>query len=563
MTQQLLIKSKTAAWYMTQNANQLLYSAAFDNAVWSATSVTLNDGQTDPNAGTDAYRATATANNATLLQTIALKDGDLNRTFSIYIKRITGTGDISLTADGTTYEVVTITGAWVRYDIQAVASGSIAVGIKLAVSADAVDIAFAQYEDGIEATTYLTNAANRYTVTQIVDVDYPANTVRGCAFLDAFFFVMTPKGEIQQSSLEDASSWAALDFIQSQIDPGKGVYLSKIQNYIVAFKDWSIEFFYNAGNPVGSVLSPVQNAAIQIGCASDGSVQEMSGTIVFMGQTRNGFGRSIFQLNGTQPQKISTGQVEKILDSSNLSTVYSWSAQVGSHLMYGVTLVDREITLVYDFASQAWSFFTYLATNGAAKTVTAVSAAGVVTSAAHGLSDADIIKLSGCGADFNGWYVITDVTTNTFQIEAAGVAFSGSGTCQPYAETYFPIVASVRANGRQYMQDATSGALYEFSQAVYADDVGSIASRIRTPKLGGETNGLKNMSSLELLGDKIDSTAYVRMSNDDYATYSNARPIDLAVNRSRIRRLGKFNRRAFEIIHVGDALFRMEALEIE
>jgi len=53
------------------------------------------------------------------------------------------------------------------------------------------------------------------------------------------------------------------------------------------------------------------------------------------------------------------------------------------------------------------------------------------------------------------------------------------------------------------------------------------------------------------------------MSNDDYATYSNARPIDLAVNRSRIRRLGKFNRRAFEIIHVGDALFRMEALEIE
>jgi len=37
----------------------------------------------------------------------------------------------------------------------------------------------------------------------------------------------------------------------------------------------------------------------------------------------------------------------------------------------------------------------------------------------------------------------------------------------------------------------------------------------------------------------------------------------LSATRSRVRRLGDFNRRSFEILHVKDALFRVEALEIE
>lgn len=562
MTQQLLVKSTTAAWYMTQSTNKVVYSSKFDESEWVRSNCTVTAGQTDPSAGTNAFTLTATAANATIRQVVGLDASVFNRVFSIYLKRKTGTGTISLTIDGTTYTAKTITASWARYDVTTTLASSATIGVKIATSGDEVYIAFAQLEDGTTPTTYVANGENRYTITQIVDADYPINTVRGCAFMDGFFFVMTPKGEIQQSALENAASWAALDFIQSQNDPGKGVFLSKVQNYIVAFKEWAIEFFYNAGNPTGSVLSPVQNATVQVGCASDGSVQDMAGTIVFMGQTKNGFGRSIFSLNGTSPQKISSPQLDKILDSSNLETVYSWSAQVGSHMLYGVTLVDKEKTLVYDFSTQQWSFFTYLTTSGVVKTVTAITAVGVVTSAGHGLVDSQIVKISGCGNDFNGWHVVTAVTTNTFTIQATGTAFNGSGSCQLYVESYFPIVASVRANGRQYMQDATSGALYEFSQAVYIDNVGAIAARVRTPKLTGETNQLKTISEAELIGDKIDSDAVLRYSDDDYRTYSAARPIDLLANRSRIRRLGNYNRRAFEVIHVKNALFRMEALEV-
>jgi hypothetical protein len=419
---QLFLKTKTAGYYMTLNANQALYSQLFSNAAWTKTNVTLTSGQTDPSAGTEAFTLTAGAANATMLQSIVLT-GTLNRTFSIYLKRKTGTGDISITVDGATYSVETTTGSWARFDTTLTASGTVTAGVKIATSGDEVYAAWAQLEDGL-ATTYATNTANRYTVTQITDVDYPSNTTRGCAFLDGRFFVMNPPGEIYQSALENAASWAALEFIGTQIEPDQGVYLAKHNNYLAAFKQYSTEFFYDAANATGSILAPVQNAAFKVGCASDASVKEMAGTVVWMGQTKDGFGRGIFRLNGMAPEKISTPQIDKILNADSLATVYSWSANVGSHLLYGLTLVTTGVTLVYDFTTQLWSFFTYLVSSGVTKTVTAVTAAGVVTSAAHGYSDGDIVLIASTNSDFNGWHVVTDVTTNTFQLQATGTAFT-------------------------------------------------------------------------------------------------------------------------------------------
>lgn len=558
---QLLLKTKTVGYYMVQNANQALYSQLFSNAAWVKTNITLTASQTDPSAGTEAFTLTAGAANATMLQSVALT-GTLNRTFSIYLKRKTGTGNISITVDGTTYSVETTTGSWARFDTTLTASGTVTCGIKISTSGDEVYAAWAQLEDGV-ASTYATNTANRYTVTQITDADYPSNTTRGCAFLDGKFFVMAPNGDIYQSATEDASSWSALEFIGSQIEPDEGVYLAKVDNYIVAFKGWSTEFFYDAANASGSILAPVQNSAFKVGCASDASVKEMAGTVVWMGKTKDGFGRGIFRLKGTSPEKISTGQVDKILNADSLATVYSWSCNVGSHMLYGLTLVTTGVTLVYDFTTDIWSFFTYLTSSGVNKTVTAITTAGVVTSAAHGYSDGDVVLLASTNADFNGWHVATDVLTNSFQVQATGTAFSGSGTATKHTESYFPVIASTAANGKQYMQHATSGALYEFSQSTYIDPIGAIAARIRTPKMDDKTTRYKTMSSVELIGDKVSSTAVVRYSDDDYATYSNFRPVDLSAAKSDIRRCGKFRRRAFEVLHVKNALLRLEAIEIE
>jgi len=141
--------------------------------------------------------------------------------------------------------------------------------------------------------------------------------------------------------------------------------------------------------------------------------------------------------------------------------------------------------------------------------------------------------------------------------------FSGSGTSVKHTETYFPVIASTSANGKQYMQHATSGALYEFSQSVYVDAIGAIAARIRTPKMDDQSTKYKTMASAELIGDKVTSTAVIRYSDDDYATNSVFRPVDLSATRSKIRRLGNFRRRSFEVLHLKNALLRLEAIEVE
>lgn len=559
---QLLLKTTTKGYYMTQSVNQALYSQLLSNAAWVATTVTLTSGQTDPNAGTEAFTLTATGNNATLLQSIVLQAGTLNRAFSIYLKRKTGTGDISITVDGTTYVVKTTTGSWARFDTSLASSGTITPGIKIATSGDEVYAAWAQLQDGA-LSTYSGNTASRYTVTQITDADYPTNTTRGCGFLDGRFFVMTPAGDIYQSDVEDASAWATLSFIGSQIEPDVGVFLAKYNEYIVAFKAYSTEFFWDAENAADSILAPVQNGTFKVGCASDGSVQQMAGTIVWMGQSRDGFGRGIFKLNGTQPEKISSASVDKILNEDNLTEVHSWSANVGGHLLYGLTLINTTTTLVYDFTSQKWSFFTYLASSGVTKTVTAVTALGVLTSAAHGYSDGDILLVAATNGDFNGWHVATAVTTNTVQLQATGTAFAGSGTSVKHTETYFPVVASTAAGGIQYMQHATNGALYSFSADVHVDPIGAIAARVRTPKLDNGVMELKFMGRLDVVGDKISSTALIRSTDDDFATYAAFRPVDLSVEVSQIRRLGSYVRRSFEILHVKDARLRLEALDVD
>jgi len=559
---QLFLKTKTTGYYMVQNANQLLYSQLFSNGVWTLVNGALTSGQTAPNSGTEAFRFTATSANATLLQSVVLTDGTLNRTFSIYIKRITGTGNISITVDGSTYSVESTSGTWARYDTTLAASGTVTAGIKITTSGDAVDIAWAQLEDG-SASTYATNTANRYAVTQITDPDYPVNTTRGCAFLDGRFFVMTQSGDIYQSAIEDASSWGALDFIGAVVEPDEGKYLSRYNEYLFALKEFGAEFYYNADNDSGSILGPVQNAAFKVGCASDESVKEIAGTVIWMGQTRDGFGRGIFRLEGTAPKKISTPQVDKILNSDDLASVYSWAANVGSHMLYGLTLVTSGVTLVLDMSNEQWSFFTYLATSGSPGTITAITADGVATQAAHGYSDGDIIKVSSTNSDFDGWHIAMDVTTNTYQLQDTGTAFSGSGVAQKHTEAYFPIIASTAANGVQYMQHATTGVLYEFAQDVYTDSIGAIACRIRTPKFDSGSAKFKSMKMAELIGDKISSVAGLRHTDDDFVTYSGFRPVDLSIERSWVWRLGRFSRRSFEILHVKNALLRLEALEIE
>ena len=139
-------------------------------------------------------------------------------------------------------------------------------------------------------------------------------------------------------------------------------------------------------------------------------------------------------------------------------------------MFYGLTLVNSGVSLCYDFSTQHWSFLTYLVPSGVTKTITAITAAGVVTSAAHGYSDGDIVQLLGAG-DFDGWQVVSSVTTNTFTVQATGTAFSGIASRIKYSESWFLILHQPEPTA-QYMQHYSNGDLFVMDQTAYRDDVG-------------------------------------------------------------------------------------------
>ena len=57
--------------------------------------------------------------------------------------------------------------------------------------------------------------------------------------------------------------------------------------------------------------------------------------------------------------------------------------------------------------------------------------------------------------------------------------------------------------------------------------------------------------------------AMVRWTDDDYVTYTKGRRIDLSAAQARLRRCGKFRRRAFELIHIEDLPVQLSAFEID
>ena len=106
---------------------------------------------------------------------------------------------------------------------------------------------------------------------------------RGLQVLNEFIYVMTPEGQIQSCKIGDPLTWPSLQFTTADYEDDPGIALGKFLNYIVAFGTYTIQFFYDAGNPVpGISISPYINANLRIGCAFASTVQNIKNTIIWV-----------------------------------------------------------------------------------------------------------------------------------------------------------------------------------------------------------------------------------------------------------------------------------------
>jgi hypothetical protein len=135
--------------------NLALHSDDHTNAAWVKSNMTTAKTSTGPDGvASSATRLTASAGNATSLQTVV--SASATRASSVWMRRITGTGNIDMTLDnGVGWTTKTLTSSWARFDISQAAVTNPVFGIRIVTSGDAIDVYGNQMESAAFASSLI------------------------------------------------------------------------------------------------------------------------------------------------------------------------------------------------------------------------------------------------------------------------------------------------------------------------------------------------------------------------------------------------------------------------
>jgi hypothetical protein len=404
-----------------------------------------------------------------------------------------------------------------------------AVGSGTLTSIGTVDATAPYFFETVQSapqTIALANGKSGYTLnvdtlvlTAIASAGFPAIQMPGWAYVDGTLYVMDQFGNIAGSNINDATTWSALNTIAASSNADVGVALAKQLNYVVAFKSYTTQIFYDAGNPTGSPLSPVPDAQIPLGCAAPLSVQQIDNSLLWM--TSNQVGSpQVAMMDNLTPKIISTPAVDRILDGAKYTTagaffnrgshtwvllpavgISSWVLKHAGHRFYGLNVQNLNLTLVYDMDQELWYIW----------------------------------------QDANGnWWPIVYMNSGAPSASAVGVHYAQHST-----------------NGNVYFVDA---------DYVYTNDFGTVFPvDIYTPNFDGGTNRRKYLKTMYFNGDQTPgSTLLVRFTDDDFQSWSNPRQVDLGLKKPRLTDCGTFiRRRAYHFRHQSNTALRIKTVDIQ
>lgn len=418
--------------------------------------------------------------------------------------------------------------------------------------------------------TYQVAGSPASPATGTISVWGGATTVPGIVYLDDYIFVQRVTGEIANSNRTAYDTWDALDFTTPEKEPSLAVCIAKSLNFLVAFKQWDTEFFYDADQPPpGSPLLPQDSAYMKLGCAAAQSVVEFDGGIVFVSKRdQNQRSRQVHLLNGLTPQPISSPEVERLLNASTLQTVYALYLSTAGHQLYMLTLKDIGITLVYDFGNKFWYQWTLL-TAQSAQTVNALFVEGTNAIAIvpnHGFNDGDPVDMLGADQDaYNGIVNITYIDSNTFSypVDTTDSPATGSITATGYDESYFPITNYASNQNLDLVLHESNGIIYSLDTTSYQDTGSPIDFLARLPVWDNGNKYRKTFSHIKPVGDLEACNVLVRYTDDDYETYSKYRRVSMASEFSMLRKLGQGRRRAWEARHTDNTPLRLESFDMD
>jgi hypothetical protein len=205
---------------------------------------------------------------------------------------------------------------------------------------------------GAATATVITKEA----VAKIIDADFPSDAV-SMAYMDGYFFAGTASGKIYQSELNDPSSWNPINYINADHGGDNLGFLFKHGPYIVAAGTGNtIQYFYNNGNPSGSVLSAQKELTLTNLRLLCSKMEIEGGAFVLVGSSSVAI--HLYRITGAnQYIKISDDFWGNAIASNGMTSLQSM--QIGKK-QYLILTGGVSCNIVYDPSSNQFSIFDFI-----------------------------------------------------------------------------------------------------------------------------------------------------------------------------------------------------------
>lgn len=205
---------------------------------------------------------------------------------------------------------------------------------------------------------FFTNESNGYvidptvpSVTKISDGDFYASS--SCTFQDGYaIFVRDGSSQVFNSDIDDATAYAALDFIEATQEADEAVAVVSDMQHLWIFKERTTEVWYNAANPTGSPFSPRDGAFHQVGIMAPWTaIRTRTGAIVWLGSDG-----TVYRTSGLGIEPVShDGIQDQIARMTTTSDAYAMTYSVRGRTRYVLTFPTEERTFELCMETGLWN----------------------------------------------------------------------------------------------------------------------------------------------------------------------------------------------------------------
>lgn len=185
------------------------------------------------------------------------------------------------------------------------------------------------------------------------------------AYIDGYLCLIVKRtdgsksSDIYNSDLDNPFSWSSASFVTAEMFPDNLSALARQNNYIVAFGETSIEFFFDnpSADVYGTPFARNESYTQQHGIAAPNVIMQTEKFCAYIGQSASG-GRCVWVLDGFQPKKISNEYIERVLDAEGTSILNAtgYGLRTNGHFLFVINLTS--LTFVFDFEEQQWTQWT-------------------------------------------------------------------------------------------------------------------------------------------------------------------------------------------------------------